>query len=126
MPQPPPDVRVLVIDRDPRVRAALRQLLASEPGLEVCGEAADAAGALGQVAARFPDAVLVDPLLPTVAAGMPVLSAVAGAGMRVVVLTADRSLRASARRLGISAVLDKDGDHDRLLAALRGPHDPRR
>ena len=124
MPQPPPDVRVLVIDRDPRVRAALRQLLASEPGLKVCGEAADAAGALGQLAARLPDAVLVDPLLPTAAAGMPVLSAVAGAGMRVVVLTADRPLRASARRLGISAVLDKDGDHDRLLAALRGPHDP--
>jgi DNA-binding NarL/FixJ family response regulator len=121
---PSPDVRVLVIDRDARVRAALRQLLAGEPGLEVCGEAADAAGAIGQLAARLPDAVLVDPLLPTAAAGAPVLSAVAGAGMRVVVLTADRSLRASARRLGISAVLDKDGDHDRLLAALRGHHDP--
>jgi ActR/RegA family two-component response regulator len=115
---PSPDVRVLVIDRDARVRAALRQLLAGEPGLEVCREAADAAGALGQLAARLPDAVLVDPLLLTAAAGAPVLSAVAGAGMRVVVLTADRSLRASARRLGICAVLDKDGDHDRLLAAL--------
>jgi DNA-binding NarL/FixJ family response regulator len=48
---PPPDVRILVIDRDPRVRAALCQLLADEPGLEVCGEAADAAGALGELAA---------------------------------------------------------------------------
>ena len=121
---PPPDVRVLVIDQDPRVRAALRQLLASEPGLEVCGEAADAAGALGQLAARLPDVVLIDPLLPTAAAGMPVLSGVAGAGMRVVVPTADSPLRASAFRLGITAVLDKDGDHDRLLAALRGHRDP--
>jgi DNA-binding NarL/FixJ family response regulator len=126
MPQPPPDVRVLVVDKDPRVRAALRQLMASEPGLEVCGEAADAAGALGQLAARLPDAVLVDPLLPAAADGLPVLRAAASAGIRVVVLTSDRPLRASARRLGITAALDKDGDHDRLLAVLRGHHDPGR
>ena len=48
----------------------------------------------------------------------------AGVGLRVVVLTADRPLRVSARRLGITAALDKDGDHDRLLAALRGHRDP--
>ena len=123
MQPPPPDVRVLVVDRDPRVRTALRQLLASEPGLTVCGEAADAAGALGQLAAKPPDTVLVDPLLPTAAAGTPVLSALVDAGVRVVVLTADRPLRASARRLGITAVLDKDGDHDELLAAVRGHGD---
>ena len=51
MPQPPRTVRVLVVDRDPRVRTALRQMLTSEPGLTVCGEAAGAAGALGQLAA---------------------------------------------------------------------------
>jgi DNA-binding NarL/FixJ family response regulator len=123
MPQPPRAVRVLVADRDLRVRTALRQLLASEPGLTVCGEAADAAGALGQLAAQPPDTVLVDPLLPTAADGMPVLSAAVSAGIRVVVLTADRPLRDSARRLGITAVLDKDGDHDRLLAAVRGHGD---
>ena len=48
------------------------------------------------------------------------LSAAVSAGIRVVVLTADRPLRAGARRLGITEVLDKDGDHDELLAALRG------
>ena len=124
MPEPPPDVRVLVVDRDSRVRIALRQLLTSEPGLEACGEAADPAGALGQLTAQPPDTVLVDPLLPTAAEGTRVLSAAVNAGIRVVVLTADRSLRASARRLGITAVLDKDGDHDQLLAALRGRLDP--
>ena len=117
---PPAAVRVLVIDRDRRVRAALRQLLASEPGLTLCGEAADAASAFGQLAADPPDLVLIDPLLPTAADGIPVVRAAAEAGTRVVVLTADRSLRASARRLG-AAALDKDGDHEQLLAALRGP-----
>jgi DNA-binding NarL/FixJ family response regulator len=101
MPQPPRAVRVLVVDRDPRVRTALRQLLAAHP----------------------PDTVLVDPLLPTAADGIPVLSAAVSSGIRIVVLTADRPLRASARRLGITGVLDKDGDHDELLAALRGHGD---
>jgi two-component system response regulator DevR len=117
---PPAAARVLVIDRDRRVRAALRQLLASEPGLTLCGEAADAASALGQLAADPPDLVLIDPLLPTAADGIPVVRAAAEAGTRVVVLTADKSLRASARRLG-AAALDKDGDHEQLLTALRGP-----
>ncbi len=53
------------------------------------------------------------------------LSALVDAGVRVVVLTAHRTLRASARRLGITAVLDKDGDHDGLLAAVRGHGDLR-
>ncbi len=123
MPQQPRPVRVLVVDRDPRVRTALRHLLASEPGLTACGEAADAAGALGQLTGQPPDTVLVDPLLPTAADGMPVLSAAVSAGIRVVVLTADRPLRASARRLGVTAVLDKDGNADQLLAALRGHRD---
>lgn len=123
MPQPPRTIRVLVVDRDPRVRNALRQLLAGEPGLTVCGEAADAAGALGQLTVQPPDTMLVDPLLPTAANGLPVLSAAVSAGIRVVVLTADRALRASARRLGITGVLDKDGNHDELLVALRGHRD---
>ena len=48
---PPSAARVLVIDWDRRVRAALGQLLASEPGLTLCGEAACAASALSQLAA---------------------------------------------------------------------------
>ena len=118
---PPSAARVLVIDWDRRVRAALGQLLASEPGLTLCGEAACAASALSQLAAAPPDIVLIDPLLPTAADGTKVVRAAAEAGTRVVVLTADRSLRASARRLGAAAALDKDGDHEQLLAALRGP-----
>ena len=121
---PSPDIQVLVVDRDPRVRAALCQLLASEQGLAVCGEAADAAGALGQLTAHPAETVLVDPLLPAAADGLPVLHAAVSAGMRVVVLTADRSLRATARRLGVIAALDKDSDHDQLLAAVRGHPDP--
>jgi DNA-binding NarL/FixJ family response regulator len=108
----------------PGYAPALCQLLASEQGLAVGGEAADAAGALGQLAAHPAETMLVDPLLPAAADGLQVLYAAVNAGMRVVVLTADRSLRASARRLGVTAALDKDGDHDQLLAAVRGHPGP--
>lgn len=115
-----PAFRVLVVESDQRVRTALCQLLASEPGLAYCGEAADAPGALAQLAAQSPAIMLIDPLLPTAADGMKVLRTAASTGTRVVVLTADRSLRTAARRLGIGAVLDKDGDRGQLLAVLHG------
>ncbi len=108
------------------MRAALRQLLADEPGLTVGGEAADTADALSQMVAQRLDTVLVDPLLPTAADGTLVLRAAVTAGIHVVVLASDRSLRGTARSLGITAVLDKDGRHDELLAALRGHPDASR
>lgn len=120
MSEAPPEARVLVVDRDLRVRTALRQLLGSEPGLVICGEAGNAGSALGQLAAQLPDMMLVDPLLPSADDGNRLLRAAIEAGTRVVVLTTDRSLRATARSLGAAAVLDKDGDHDQLLAALHG------
>lgn len=115
-----PEFRVLVVEHDQRVRTALCQLLASEPGLASCGEAADAPGALAQLAAQSPAVLLIDPLLPTAADGMKVLRTAVSTGTRVIVLTADRSLRTAARRLGIGAVLDKDGDRGQLLAVLHG------
>ena len=42
------------------MRDGLRQLIANEPDLEVCGEADDAPGALAQAEALNPDIVLVD------------------------------------------------------------------
>jgi DNA-binding NarL/FixJ family response regulator len=120
MPEAPLDVRVLVVDRDLRVRTALCHLLAGEPGLVICGQAAGADSALDQLSAQRPDAVLVDPLLPTAADGKHLLLAALEVGTRVVVLTTSRSLRAAARRLGAAAALDKDGDHEQLLAALHG------
>ena len=96
MPEPHADISVLVADRDARVRAALRQLLVTEPGLWAAGEAADAASAMGQLADLLPDTLLVDPLLPTAAEGMTLLCAAVGAGIHVVVLTADRVLRSRA------------------------------
>jgi len=52
--------RILIVDDHPLVRAGFTQLISDEPGLEVCGEAADEAEALQQVTATAPELVIVD------------------------------------------------------------------
>ncbi len=55
-------VRVLVVDDEPQILRALQMKLASE-GYDV-DTAATAAGALASAAARVPEAVILDVLLP--------------------------------------------------------------
>ncbi len=52
--------RILIVDDHPLVRAGIRHLLAAEPDLEICGEAADMPEALRLVQAQDPDLVIVD------------------------------------------------------------------
>ena len=52
--------RVLLVDDHPVVRQGLARLLADLPGVEVCGEAEDAAGILAQLAEKQPDLVILD------------------------------------------------------------------
>jgi DNA-binding NarL/FixJ family response regulator len=53
-------VRVLIVDDHPVVRDGLAAVLATEPDLEVCGEAEDVAGALVQVRSARPDVAIID------------------------------------------------------------------
>ena len=52
--------KVVIIDDHPAVREALAIRIAGEAGLEVCGEAADYAGAVKLVAATRPDIAVID------------------------------------------------------------------
>lgn len=52
--------RVLIVDDHPLFREGLRQLIDREPGLNVCGEAADAEEAMRLVKETRPDLVIVD------------------------------------------------------------------
>ena len=52
--------RVLLVDDHPLVLQALRDTISREPGLAVCGEAEDRAGALAAIKASRPDLAIVD------------------------------------------------------------------
>jgi DNA-binding NarL/FixJ family response regulator len=56
----PSKKRILIVDDHPMMRDGLRQLIANEPDLEVCGEAEDATAALDLAESLKPDIALVD------------------------------------------------------------------
>jgi DNA-binding NarL/FixJ family response regulator len=58
------DVRVLLVDDHPVVRAGLRGMLAAEDGIDVVGEAGSGAEAVAVAAATAPDVVLMDLRMP--------------------------------------------------------------
>jgi DNA-binding NarL/FixJ family response regulator len=57
-------VRVLIVDDDDLMRAGLEAVLASDPGIEVAGSAADGAAAVERARALRPDVVLMDVRMP--------------------------------------------------------------
>ncbi len=59
-------VGVLLVDDEQLIRAGLRAIVASEPDLEVVGEAADGAEVPGLVSRFRPDVVLMDVRMPSV------------------------------------------------------------
>jgi DNA-binding NarL/FixJ family response regulator len=59
-------VRVVVVDDDPLVRAAMAMILGRAPGVAVVGEAADGAEVLAAVDRYAPDVVLMDIRMPRV------------------------------------------------------------
>ncbi len=52
--------KVLIVDDHPIVRHGLAELIARQPDLEVCGDAADVPEALRQVEAQRPDVAVID------------------------------------------------------------------
>ncbi|MGH3277819.1 MAG: response regulator [Trebonia sp.] len=120
----PRRVRVLIVDRDRRVRQALRDMLTAEPDLEICAAAGDTGTALAQVNAQRPDVALLDVLLPGPAEGLGLVLALHRLGLPVVVLTTAASLRGQARASGAAAFLEKDHNLHRIPQALRAASRP--
>jgi DNA-binding NarL/FixJ family response regulator len=115
-------IRVLVVDDDPLVRAGLSMLLAGAEDVAIVGEAADGAEVPGAVAQHAPDVVLMDIRMP----GVDGLVATEALRRRddapeVIVLTTfdadDHVLRAL--RAGASGFLLKDTPPAEIVRAVR-------
>jgi len=59
-----PRIRVLLVDDEAPARARLRQLLRTEPDIEIVGECASGRVAVGRIAADRPDLVFLDIQMP--------------------------------------------------------------
>src|SRR5664279_1682771 len=57
-------IRILLADDHPVVRIGVRNMLASEPDLEVVGEATDGDDAITQTLELLPDVLLLDVQMP--------------------------------------------------------------
>jgi DNA-binding NarL/FixJ family response regulator len=113
-------IRVLIVDDDSRVLAALRMTLTLEADLQVVGVAGDAGTALAMATLRAPSVVLVDVLLPDERTGLDLVSLLSRRPECAPVAMSIRStLRRAAFAAGAVAFVDKGGDIDALLTAVR-------
>jgi DNA-binding NarL/FixJ family response regulator len=99
---PPRRIRIVIVDDHPIVRLGIRQMLASERDLEVCGEAASADAAKQFIERATPDLAIVD------------LSLEQGTGLDLI-----RTLRESAPTLPVLVLSMHDEAHfaERVLRA---------
>jgi DNA-binding NarL/FixJ family response regulator len=115
-------VRVLIVDDDALVRAALRMILSAAGDIAVVGEASGGAQVPAAVAKHRPDVVLMDIRMPSVdgLAATEALRAQPGAPEVIVLTTFDADeyvLRAL--RIGASGFLLKDTPPVEILRAVR-------
>jgi DNA-binding NarL/FixJ family response regulator len=120
----PDPIRVVVVDDQALVRAGLRAILDSSPGIEVVGEAGDGAAAVDLVRRRAPGVVLMDVQmagLDGIEATRRIIAAAGDEAPGVLMLTTfDRDEYVyGALRAGASGFLLKDAPPEELIAAVR-------
>ena len=112
-------VRVLVVESDTRVRAALRTLLATASGINVVAEAESRAAALASALSVRPDVVLVSVRPSAGCDGLELLRVLtAELGIPAVAISFERTVRERALKAGASWFFDHNGVLDELLDVL--------
>lgn len=119
---PEPTIRVLVVDGDAGVRAALREVLDHHTDLEWVGEADDAASAVAACQAHRPHVVLMDVRIPGGGVAATADIAARCPSVTVVALSAygDRRHREQMATAGAARYVTKGSPTTELLAAIRG------
>jgi DNA-binding NtrC family response regulator len=113
-------IRLLVVENDVRVRAAIVQTIALEPDLLTVAEAGDATTALALAGSTDPAVALVDVLLPEEVTGLALVRSLKQRpGCAVVAMSARGGLRAAALAAGAVAFVEKESDIDALLNTVR-------
>lgn len=115
-------IRVLIVDDHAIVRKGICALLATEPGIQVVGEAHDGEEALAEAQRLQPDVILMDLVMPGLD-GLEAIQRLADSqpGVRVLVLTSfssdDKVFRSL--RAGALGYLLKDSGPEDLVEAIQ-------
>ena len=115
-------IRILIVDDHPVVREGLAGMIATQPDLEVVGEAGNGVEAIRQAATLSPDLILMDLQMPTMDGAVAIRQILQdNPGARVLVLTAfdtdERILHAV--EAGAQGYLLKGVPRDDLFRAIR-------
>lgn len=119
-------INVMIVDDHPVFRQGLRDLVETEPELEIVGEAADGESALAMVEEQKPDVVLMDINLPTMN-GLQVTRQLREfhPEINVIMITGydDAEQVFHAFRAGASAYCAKDIAPEDLIAMIHATHE---
>jgi two-component system, NarL family, response regulator LiaR len=114
-------IRVMIADDHSIVRKGIRALLATEPDIEVIGEASDGAQAVAQAEKLQPDVILMDMVMPQMDGVEAIRRIIANRpGARILVLTsfaADEKVF-PAIKAGALGYLLKDSGPEELVQAI--------
>jgi two-component system, NarL family, response regulator LiaR len=121
----PDNIRVLIVDDHTVVRDGLRALISAEPGMEICGAAADGNEAVKLAAEFNPDVILLDLVMPRMdGVEATRLIRLHNPQARILVLTsfAEDHQVFSAVKAGAMGYLMKDTSSEELLLAIRNTY----
>ena len=115
-------IRILIADDHAIVREGLRSLIATEPGMELLGEASDGIQAVDKARALQPDVILLDMMMPR-EDGLGAINDIIkeNPNARILVLTsfAEDEKVFPAIKAGALGYLLKDSSPQELLQAIR-------
>ncbi len=116
-----PPLRLLIVDDDHLMRAGLRAVPSSDPGVDVVGEAADGREAIERARRLNPDVVLMDVRMPNldgIAATRAIVGAAPRARILIVTTFEDDDYVFGALSAGASGFLLKRTQPEQLIEAI--------